>query len=391
MCEEESDDAEAVHKLLEINDSIHRTIERYKLMKAGKVSAANNIPKGTLGTTTGVGRNSANELSLIDFDPEPEPTAQASKPAPQPASNGSLLEDLAAPATSSKQTTIEDDLLGLSLGGLGTSGSIALGDPASSVPFAAPSSPRPPQPTQSPLPISNQPAAQSSKPNYDAFASLSSALPRSKPATPTPGQQRSSQPPPPSHDPFAALMSTSSRPGTPSMQQNGRPASGTYQSSGLASLPVAAAPAAAPPSTGEDDWDFVSSPPPQEPVLPQKSTFIAHDIGKLKVGLECMRQNSGGQAIPPIYVRVSFTNQTNSPISSLNFQVAVEKSYTLQLQPQSGKDLAPHQPGAVTQNMLVHNVPQGKGTSVRIRFKAAYLLDGVRQEEQGMISSLEIA
>ena len=33
MCEEESDDHEAVAKLLEINDSIHRTIQRYKLVK----------------------------------------------------------------------------------------------------------------------------------------------------------------------------------------------------------------------------------------------------------------------------------------------------------------------------------------------------------------------
>src|ERR1700753_3619210 len=91
MCEEESDDAEAVAKLLEINDSIHRTIERYKLMKAGDIEAANKIAKGTLGTTTGVGKNAANELSLIDFDPDP--------PAPTPVAasgsgtNGSLLDD----------------------------------------------------------------------------------------------------------------------------------------------------------------------------------------------------------------------------------------------------------------------------------------------------------
>lgn len=67
MCEEESDDAEAVNKLLEINDSIHRTIERYKLIKQGDLAAASKIPKGTLGTSTGVSKNADNELSLIDF------------------------------------------------------------------------------------------------------------------------------------------------------------------------------------------------------------------------------------------------------------------------------------------------------------------------------------
>lgn len=67
MCEEESEDAEAVAKLLEINDSIHRTIERYKLIKKGDVDAASKIPKGTLGTSTGVSKTADNELSLIDF------------------------------------------------------------------------------------------------------------------------------------------------------------------------------------------------------------------------------------------------------------------------------------------------------------------------------------
>ena len=66
MCEEESDDHEAVAKLLEINDSIHRTVERYKLMKKGDVDGAAKIARGTLGTSTGVGKNAANELSLID-------------------------------------------------------------------------------------------------------------------------------------------------------------------------------------------------------------------------------------------------------------------------------------------------------------------------------------
>lgn len=95
MCEEESEDPEAVNKLLEINDSIHRTIERYKLMKRGDFDGATSIPQGTLGTKTGVSKNANNELSLIDFDPEPTTSENA---------------ETAAPATSS----LESDLLGLS-------------------------------------------------------------------------------------------------------------------------------------------------------------------------------------------------------------------------------------------------------------------------------------
>lgn len=119
MCEEESDDPEAVHKLLEINDSIHRTIERYKLVKKGDLDAASKIPKGTLGTTTGVSKNANNELSLIDFDPEP---------VPEP-TNG----DSAGPSQSGG-SALENDLLGLSLGEQGpvSGGGISLGGPGKS-------------------------------------------------------------------------------------------------------------------------------------------------------------------------------------------------------------------------------------------------------------------
>lgn len=112
MCEEESDDHEAVAKLLEINDSIHRTVERYRLMKKGDVDAAFKIAKGTLGTSTGVAKNADNELSLIDFDPE---------------TNGSAPMDASAQEPTG---SVEDDLLGLSLGGdkgYGQGGGISLG------------------------------------------------------------------------------------------------------------------------------------------------------------------------------------------------------------------------------------------------------------------------
>lgn len=118
MCEEESDDHEAVAKLLEINDSIHRTVERYKLMKKGDMEAAQKVAAGApppSQTTAGGSSSAANELSLIDFD------------ADAPNTNGS---NGAAPSTS-QSTGIENDLLGLDIGGesssFGQGGGIALG------------------------------------------------------------------------------------------------------------------------------------------------------------------------------------------------------------------------------------------------------------------------
>lgn len=94
MCEEESDDSEAVSKLLEINDSIHRTIERYRLVKKGDVEGASKIPKGTLGTSTGVAKNSDNELSLIDLGGDNESSSNGNTAAPEQPSSAPLEDDL---------------------------------------------------------------------------------------------------------------------------------------------------------------------------------------------------------------------------------------------------------------------------------------------------------
>ena len=113
MCEEESDDHEAVAKLLEINDSIHRTVERYKLMKKGDLEAASKVARGEHVPASTAGQSSANELSLIDFDAEAE-------------SNGANN----APQASAQAGGLENDLLGLSIGesnGFGQTGGIALG------------------------------------------------------------------------------------------------------------------------------------------------------------------------------------------------------------------------------------------------------------------------
>lgn len=112
MCEEESDDHEAVAKLLEINDSIHRTIERYKLINKGDIEGASKIPKGTLGTSgAGVSKGADNELSLIDLGgPEDGGPMGGEQAAQGTQSSGS--QQTAQP----RGNALEDDLLGLSLG-----------------------------------------------------------------------------------------------------------------------------------------------------------------------------------------------------------------------------------------------------------------------------------
>lgn len=229
MCEEESEDHEAVARLLEINDSIHRTVERWRCLKKGDVEGANRIARGTLGTTMGVAKGENNELSLIDFDePAPEePVALATTPLPDGGKGkaaGGLDDDLLglqfggvslqpqAPSSqppqyqqhapqqqqaqagpSSSSGGLADDLLGLQVGGnnaapsYGQSGAIGLGSQGLSTPTSTNNSftPQPPQygpaqpqqhfqqPSQSSTPKPATPQPQQKKAaNYDPFASL---------------------------------------------------------------------------------------------------------------------------------------------------------------------------------------------------------------------------
>ncbi|CRL17325.1 ENTH/VHS [Penicillium camemberti] len=372
MCEEESDDPEAVHKLLEINDSIHRTIERYKLVKKGDVAAASQIPKGTLGTTTGVSKNANNELSLIDFDPEPEPSSNGNEAVPSQGGN-----------------SLENDLLGLSLGEQGPSpgGGISLGSSMNFPSMSASSTPPVP-------PQSQQQAPTAFKPNYDILASMNSSRPVSQSPTPVMGvspQVQSTATPPPAADPFASLVSASPRatssPFQPPAQSQPAPASSSLLDlvggTGPSPSPQPARQAA---PVEDDEWDFASA-------LPASNALPS--TNKIQVLNSQLRVDFAARRVPnqprQIHVVAIFSNTTSQRIGELHFQVAVEKSYTLQLRPQSGRDIAPQQQNGVQQEMLIDGIDVGKGNSVKIRFKVSYKLGGEAREEQGMVPPLGIA
>ncbi|KAJ5487392.1 hypothetical protein N7530_001692 [Penicillium desertorum] len=370
MCEEESNDPEAVHKLLEINDSIHRTIERYKLVKKGDLHAASQIPKGTLGTTTGVSKNANNELSLIDFDPEPEPSSNGNEAGPSQGGN-----------------SLENDLLGLSLGEQSPSpgGGISLG-PSMNFPSMS-ASPTPPVPSQP------QPQAPTAfKPNYDILSSMNSSRPVSQSPTPVMGvssQAQSTATPPPAADPFASLVSASPRatssPFQPPAQSQPAPAS-----SSLLDLVGDAGPSPQPARQAapveDDEWDFASA-------LPASNALPS--TNKIQVLNSQLRVDFAVRRVPnqtrQIHIVAIFSNATTQSIGDLHFQVAVEKSYTLQLRPQSGRDIAPQQQNGVQQEMLIDGIDVGKGNSVKIRFKVSYKLGSEAREEQGMVPPLGIA
>ena len=385
MCEEESDDHEAVAKLLEINDSIHRTIERYRLIKKGDVEGANKIPKGTLGTSgAGVSRGVNNELSLIDLGgPEESELATSSTGGAASAPTGNALED---------------DLLGLSIGPtFGQGGNIAL-DTSNGI--GSQSSPSPPHQqhlTNTQITsLFNQPQpAVSARPASGTFAGLNVGTPpTSSPAasasafSPPPVQQQ--QPPTQRVDPFASLASVSQNSRTTSpfqfQQSTHPPPSAVPQTSNLIGLssPTAAGQSSRPLAQSsavlEDEWTFSSA-------LPDTTSELTITNTAITVSWSVSRPPNSPEIIE-ILSRIS--NNTAQNISELTFSTAVTRSLQLKLEPQTGRTLRPNQQSGITQTIKLHGVEQGKGTSVRMRWKASYVVDGQAKEEMGEVNGLGI-
>ncbi|KAH0538036.1 hypothetical protein FGG08_005348 [Glutinoglossum americanum] len=384
MCEEESDDSEAVAKLFEINDSIHRTIERYKLVKKGDLDGASKIPKGTLGSTTGVTKGDDNELSLIDLGgDEPSPNGAGKSPAP----NGRP-----------KIESLEEDLLGLSFqdSTYGQSGGIALGFGANTNLPGPPllsstlqhSSAKPPTPSISPSPqVSVRPSQpQSAKPDYSAFPTLPSSRPPSSRGTQAAPQfQQQSAQAQPTTAAFPAFTSPAQHQTSPFQFLQQHP-----QSSAPPSLLDLAQQSQSQNISNADaeEWTFASSLPVANNAPPSTNEIIVTN-SSVHVLLEVKRPPTSEATIE---ILARFSNNTSQSISDMTFQVAVTKGISLRLEPQSGRFLASNQKDGITQIINVNGVERGKGSTVKMRWKLSYnVAQSERREEQGEITALGVA
>ncbi|PSR97733.1 ADP-ribosylation factor-binding protein GGA1 [Coniella lustricola] len=356
MCEEESDDHEAVARLLEINDSIHRTVERYKLMKKGDVEGASKIAKGEHLASSAAVKSAAQELNLIDFDGEANASANGFGSATAGNSNtGAAVHG-----------GLEDDLLGLSIGDVGGSstfgqtGGISLGfgnNTNISGPALLSSL------TQDNTATGTVPSASSPPPPLAAFSGFNSGPSTSKNNTPQPSnyqQSAFSSPPAPAVDPFASL--TAARP----------------------------APQSAPTQANDDDeWNFSSALPTEMSATPKEHKAVVCD-SNLKIDLLANRKIGVSNSINLLF---AFSNNTAQPISEVHFQLAVTKGYESQLKPQTGRSLEPKQSRGITQSIEIwHTGDKTKRVeSVKLRWRVAYKVGVEMKSEMGEISEFSIA
>lgn len=78
-------------------------------------------------------------------------------------------------------------------------------------------------------------------------------------------------------------------------------------------------------------------------------------------------------------------------MSTNRWLTMAQQAYTLQLRPQSGREMPPLQQNGVQQEMLLDGIDAGKGSSVKIRFKVSYRTGTEAKEEQGMVPPLGIS
>lgn len=304
MIEEESDDTDAVVKLLELNDIINVTVERYTLTKKGNLDAARALPLISSQSPPPFAESSSSttavETSLIDLDSD---------------LNGG--SGPSAPSIVGKTGSLEDDLLGLSFqdnGPFGQGGGIALGFGANTGKLIA---------------CRNIGADWKCYLGIPGPPLLSTTV-----QTNTAGQQQQITP---SASPAPHLVQQTRSIGFPdyssALHNSAIPAA---QQSGL--LPTLSSPppqqyrAPAPQQSNgssfnndDDEWAFTSALPPGSDAAPPPPA--RNELVILNSNLHILLEVNRPVTMPdgPILVKAKFSNNNGQPIQDLTFQMAVTR------------------------------------------------------------------
>ncbi|KAF3903297.1 hypothetical protein AA313_de0201888 [Arthrobotrys entomopaga] len=342
MAEEESDDAEAVAKLFTLNDTINATIEKYKLLKKGDYAGAAAVKPGVVPP-------GATSTDLIDLMGD------------EISSNGNSVNNGPSGNTGS---SLEDDLLGLSIGPGSGGGGIALGFGANS------NIPGPPL-LSSTL---NSSTARGSTPDFSIGGFSAPSNHNRQPSAPSPLGPMSA------FSNLAQLSGTVPHPPPPQAQPIAN-----FSSPGSSSNPT---------NLNNDDDDefaaFSSAVPPSNNFPPLKSTEREVTASPLRVVMETSPRYP---ADAPLVLKVKFSNATAKIIKDITFQLAVTRSLQLKMEHQSGTALQANQIDGIDQMIRITGVAPGAGSSVKMRWKVSYRIgdNAELKEETGQLTGLPVS
>ncbi|SCU85739.1 LAME_0D02564g1_1 [Lachancea meyersii CBS 8951] len=118
---------------------------------------------------------------------------------------------------------------------------------------------------------------------------------------------------------------------------------------------------------------------------PKISRVKVFDSEHLKIEFEITRQTESS-----IKMSSFFSNAGTAPISDLTFMVAVPKSMTLRLDPQSGNFIPAGMNDGVTQFGSIENAYQNAGKPLKVKWKATYTVNATPVEETSVFTFPQI-
>jgi len=86
----------------------------------------------------------------------------------------------------------------------------------------------------------------------------------------------------------------------------------------------------------------------------------------------------------PAVIRMTVTNGNGTGVENFNFQAAVTKAYQVEILPPSGTLVPANNSGTVQQTLKVTRISHGQ--PLRMKLKAAFLLNGLPQLVQGEVN-----
>ncbi|CAR24463.1 ubiquitin-binding protein [Lachancea thermotolerans CBS 6340] len=154
----------------------------------------------------------------------------------------------------------------------------------------------------------------------------------------------------------------------------------------LSNTPSPAATAQPPKNTqfsGDDFTEAFGSIEPENSVAHNRVEVSSSTSLKIEFDLSRKSESS-------INITSFFSNVGPSPISELTFMVAVPKSMTLNLKPQSGNFIPGYGADGVTQSGTIENAFSNNGKPLKVKWKASYVVNATPVEETAIFTFPQI-
>lgn len=335
LAQEESEDEEAVARLLGLNDYVQSLLEKYQFLKQREWQKAANVHiarPANVEITKGELVAPEKSISLIDFDDD--------------TNDG---EEQSGPNSGQKHMAGSLDLLSeLSLGGSGNGNSSVSNT------------------------TMNSSSAKSKQDILAAFGSPSSST------APSFAQNNllfdmSSSP---------TSSSSGSKPAAASNRTSGNDLDllGAFSSPSQSATTTHTASAPSSAISDSDEWNFAYAAPPTTASSPSPLPFMLFDDGTLSVTGTVIRSNnktpsSTSQQPRGVDITLSFSNKSqSSAISNLNIQLAVKRDLSIMVDALSSTYLDKGVQSGVWQHTVVDGVLEN--SSVKLRWIVTYQLNG---------------